>query len=341
MKRVIGSLALFGLLLTACGGGVAATVDGVAITVGDVGAMSANSAPDETQFASTLNNLILNTVATQAAKDEFDIDVTREDLDAEIATITAEIVAQGSTLEDIKEQNQITDEFIDLFANQEAISGKVTEALRGDLTPPTDEEIQGLYDAELLTYQEQVIAQTEAYELSVRFVGMEACSSHILLETEEDANAALTRLEGGEAFADLATELSVGPSGPTGGDLGCGSPGQFVPAFAEAVGEGEIGVPIGPVETEFGFHVILVASRTVDDTVEPPVEPEIPDFPPFEEIRADIVASTEDEALGLAFQEWISRVLKAADVTVSEEYGTWSVPDDELSLPQVLPPVAE
>ena len=341
MKRVIGSFALFGLLLTACGGGVAATVDGVSITVGDVGALASNSAPDSAQFASTLNNLILNTVATKAAEDEFGIEVTREDLDGQIALISAEIEAQGSTLDLIKEENQITDEFVDLFANQEVISDKVTEALRENLDPISDEEVRTAYDAELLAYEEQIAAQSEAYELQLKFAGMEACSSHILLETEEDANGALARLEGGEAFADLAVELSTGPSGPTGGDLGCGSPGQFVPAFAEAVGDGEIGVPIGPVETEFGFHVILVTSRTIDDTVEPPVEPEIPDFPTFEEVQPDILTNLEDEALGTAFQDWISGVLRAADVTVSEEFGTWSVPDDELLLPQVLPPVAE
>lgn len=341
MKRVIGSLALFGLVLTACGGGVAATVDGASISVGDVGAMSTNSAPDTLQFASTLNNLILNTVATQAASDEFGIEVTREDLDEQIALISAEIEAQGSDLETIKLENQITDEFVDLFANQEVVSAKVAEALLEDIDAISDEDVQSVYDTELATYEEQVQAQTESYEQQVRFAGMEACSSHILLDTEDDANAALERLEAGEAFADLAMELSTGPSGPNGGDLGCGSPGQFVPAFAEAVGESEIGVPVGPVETEFGFHVILVASRTTDDTAEAPAEPEIPDFPSFEEAEADIRANLEAEATSVAFQEWISRVLRAADVTVSEEFGTWSVPEDELQLPQVLPPVAE
>ncbi len=84
------------------------------------------------------------------------------------------------------------------------------------------------------------------------------CVRHILVETEAEGDAILVRLDEGEQFADLAIELSTGPSGPAGGDLGCSPSSQYVPPFAEAVDNAEIGAFVGPVQTDFGWHVILV-----------------------------------------------------------------------------------
>ncbi len=86
------------------------------------------------------------------------------------------------------------------------------------------------------------------------------CSSHILTETESDAEVVLERLAAGEDFAELAVELSTGPSGPSGGDLGCGPRGRFVPAFDDAAFAAASGDFVGPVESEFGWHVIEVGS---------------------------------------------------------------------------------
>lgn len=89
----------------------------------------------------------------------------------------------------------------------------------------------------------------------------QACARHILLETAEAAEEVLAELEAGADFASLAQERSTGPSGPQGGDLGCLAPGQTVPAFDEALFSAPVGEPVGPVETQFGFHVILVSER--------------------------------------------------------------------------------
>ena len=90
----------------------------------------------------------------------------------------------------------------------------------------------------------------------------EVCARHILLDTVEDANDVLSELEGGADFAALAVERSTGPSGPTGGDLGCFGLGMMVAPFEEAVFAAEVDTPVGPVETQFGFHVILAYQKT-------------------------------------------------------------------------------
>lgn len=86
------------------------------------------------------------------------------------------------------------------------------------------------------------------------------CSSHILVETEEEANDVVALLEDGGDFAELALEFSTGPSGPTGGVLGCTDPSGFVPEFRDAIVGAPVGTIIGPVQTDFGFHVITVTA---------------------------------------------------------------------------------
>jgi len=83
-------------------------------------------------------------------------------------------------------------------------------------------------------------------------------ASHILVETEEEAQALVEDLEGGADFAELAVEHSTGPSGPNGGQLGWFTAGMMVPAFEEAVFALEVGEVSAPVETRFGWHVVIL-----------------------------------------------------------------------------------
>lgn len=85
---------------------------------------------------------------------------------------------------------------------------------------------------------------------------------HILVATQEEAEAVLKRLEAGEDFAALAAELSTDPSNKDeGGDLGWFGRGMMVPEFEQAAYEGEIGLYPEPVQTDFGYHVIEVLER--------------------------------------------------------------------------------
>jgi peptidyl-prolyl cis-trans isomerase C len=56
-------------------------------------------------------------------------------------------------------------------------------------------------------------------------------ASHILVETEEEAQALIDALAEGADFAELAAENSIGPSGPNGGQLGWFTAGMMVPEF--------------------------------------------------------------------------------------------------------------
>ena len=330
------------LTLTACGGGVAATVDGVDITVEQVAALRTESfSVAEADFSDDLYNIISDMVATQAAADEFGLEVTEEELASELETIREELAAQGTDLDARLEELGLSDKFVDLLASQEVLSRKVIEALAADLPEIEDEEVQAVYDAELTNYETQLAAQEEQAAAQAKYAGVTVCTKHILVPTEPEAADILSRLDAGEEFADLAVELSTDTgSGAAGGELGCGSPAQYVTEFADATMDAEIGVPTDPVETQFGFHVILVDSREVDEDaeVEPPAEPE--PFPTLEEVRDDILASLELEREANLFSEWFIAKMRAAEVTVSEAYGTWTTPDDPAGPPTLTPPSA-
>ncbi|CAI5732196.1 unnamed protein product [Peronospora destructor] len=102
-------------------------------------------------------------------------------------------------------------------------------------------------------------------------VSIEAHASHILVDTEAEANNLNAQLC--EApnlfvmFANLAKEHSKCPSSRKGGDLGTFSRGQMVPEFDQVAFEGEIGV-VHKVKTQFGWHLVLI-SRRLDGTEEP------------------------------------------------------------------------
>lgn len=88
-----------------------------------------------------------------------------------------------------------------------------------------------------------------------------ASARHILVATEQQCNALKTQIEGGADFAALARQHSTCPSGRDGGDLGTFSPGMMVPAFDKVVFSAPVGTVQGPVQTEFGYHLIEVTSR--------------------------------------------------------------------------------
>ena len=89
-----------------------------------------------------------------------------------------------------------------------------------------------------------------------------AQARHILVPSEDTANDLKTQIEGGTDFADVAKEHSTCPSGKSGGDLGSFGKGQMVPEFDAVVFSEELNVVHGPVQTQFGYHLIEITSRT-------------------------------------------------------------------------------
>lgn len=148
------------------------------------------------------------------------------------------------------------------------LAGSAIEAMLAEPIPET--ELRAAYD-------ESIAALEPAVEYN---------AAHILVASEDEAKAIAARVEDGESFADLATEASLDPgSAARGGDLGWFALGQMVPEFEQAVVAAEAGKVTAPVESQFGWHLILV-NETRD--VPPPA---------FEDVRGDIEGALRQEQI--------------------------------------------
>ncbi|WP_299684493.1 peptidylprolyl isomerase [uncultured Tateyamaria sp.] len=164
----------------------------------------------------------------------------------------------------------------------EVIEGVLEQAL-------TPDALQAAYDARFSD-----ATPTEEYN-----------ASHILVETEEAAQAIKAELDDGAEFAAVAREKSTGPSGPNGGSLGWFGPGMMVPSFEAAVIALEPGEVSDPVKTQFGWHVItLIETRTAD-------------LPEIEEVRAELEEDLRTEAI----ENRVNALRSAADVDESAAQG--------------------
>lgn len=89
-----------------------------------------------------------------------------------------------------------------------------------------------------------------------------ATARHILVNSEEQCNELKSQIEAGADFAELAKQHSSCPSGQNGGDLGEFGPGMMVPEFDKVVFSADVNTVQGPVQTQFGYHLLEVTSRT-------------------------------------------------------------------------------
>jgi len=90
-----------------------------------------------------------------------------------------------------------------------------------------------------------------------------ASARHILVADETVCNELKTKINAGEiTFEQAARENSTCPSGANGGDLGSFGQGQMVPEFDKVVFNDEVGVVHGPVQTQFGYHLLEVTERS-------------------------------------------------------------------------------
>lgn len=161
------------------------------------------------------------------------------------------------------------------------LAAEVVAAIARDAM--TDEAVQAAYDAQY--------ADAE--------LGTEYNASHILVETEEEAQAIAEDVKGGADFATVAREKSTGPSGPNGGELGWFGPGMMVEEFQQAVEGMEVGAVSDPVQTQFGWHVIKLNEERAMEA------------PALDSVRAELEMQIQQEAV----KSYIDEKLAAAEVT--------------------------
>lgn len=308
MRRLSFLALAASLALAACGsaagGDVAATVGDTELTVADVRAFpyeSSGNIPAE-QFAQYLGALISWQILDDAAAEEFSIDPSEDEVETEMQTVLEE-QAGGMTLEEVAQNQNLSQDTMRRVFRVRLIQQQVADRLGEDLPEPSAEEVKTALEAEKAGLTE-------------------VCARHVLVETSEEAEQARTRLEEGESFETVASEMSIDPgAGENGGDLGCAPAGQYVPEFRDAAVSVEIDAITEPIETQFGFHILQVYDRTGPSAEELPTE---------EEVRENLSETAEMAAL----EEWLLEKVEEAEVIVEEEYGEWVTSPQ----PMVRPP---
>ena len=324
---LLGVLALGTAACSTGAGSVAATVGDTEITAAEVdetyarraeappvASELATSGSDETDpnlQASVLTTLIRTDLLEQAAE-ERGIEVTDEQRSEERAAIVEQAGGEEA-LQEVLTQSNVSDEELQDNLTDQAIQSQISDSLAEEVT---DEEVQAAYEQDPQgQYGEKV---------EVR---------HILTENEEQANEAIDRIEDGEDFSEVAQDMSTDPgSAEQGGELGPVSKGMTVEEFDEAAFSADVGELVGPVETDFGFHVLEVTDE-VAATELSEVEGEI----------REMLAQSK-------FTQYITDFASGLEIEVDPAYGSWDpqqlavvppAPSEAPSAPQLPPGVSE
>ena len=194
------------------------------------------------------------------------------------------------------------EELVTVFAEQALL-----ETALGD-PEVTDADIEEFYEA-----------NKEAFDRT--------CVRHILVADKAAADGIKARLDAGEDFAAIAraesTDNAPGGSAEKGGDLGCVSANELVPEFSQAMNSLPVGGTSGPVESEFGFHIIQVTERK---TI--PLEEAATEIRPVLEQRAP-------EPIGV----FVNEALEKAEIKVNPRYGRFErEPQPGVKAPKLLEP---
>lgn len=200
---------------------ILATVAGVTITDADVDAFIANLPQEQQMYAN---------------HPQF----RRQALDQLVSVHLYAKMAEDEKMDETDEFKQIMES-----ARKDILAQLAMKSVLKDITV-TDEECRKFYEENPQHFSK----------------GATVRAKHILVDDEEKCSAILASIENGEKdFETAAKESSSCPSGQKGGDLGEFGKGQMVPEFEQAAFAAEIGQVVGPVKTQFGYHLIKVESK--------------------------------------------------------------------------------
>lgn len=300
MRRLVVPFLCLAVVTAACSGPAGeqvATVDGVVITAEDVSELfGSETIPIDTNFRMAAFRLVVLDILERGFEEDFDTEIDDAAVEEMYQGFLDDIEAQGLTV-------------AEAFGIPDATENMVMFDAR--LTVIRDETVIALASDPALVADLQTLLATSPELLTT------VCARHILSPTEDAALEVIDRLERGDAFADVATEVSLDAA--PGGDLGCSTPGSYVAPFAEATMAADVGEIYGPVATDFGFHVLIVDERimpTADDLAAAPA-----DYLPIEQKQA-------------LWGDWFNGHLAAAEIDVNPKFGVW----DPATLRIVAPP---
>lgn len=241
--------------------------------------------------AQILTQLVVSELLEQWATD-LDIEATEEEIAAEREALIEQIGGQEAFDTAVKESG-LSAEDVESQIRQQVLQKEISAKV-GEDSEVTDADIEAFYEQ----------------NRDSRF-GEKATARHILVKDKAKADDLMAQLRNGADFAKLAEKESTDPgSAAQGGELPEFGRGQMVPPFEEAVFSAKVGELVGPVKTDFGFHIIEVLD------LKPGQE--------LDEVRDEIRTELSQSQGGEALQAELQKRTKEAEVTVNPRFGTWN-----------------
>jgi peptidyl-prolyl cis-trans isomerase C len=286
------------------------TFEGGDVTQGELDEFAEQSGvpKDDPQYQATVQQILPQLVSVEIAKayaQEHNITVSDKEVDQELAKLKEQVGDQARSsgqdlsnqeaYEQALKQNDITEDQLREDIRENLPVQKVQERVAGD-AEPSEEEIQKFYEQ---NKEAQFTTPTQR------------CVRHILFtkDQKEKAEDVEQQLEEGGDFAELAKENSEDPgSAENGGDLGCLGKGETVPEFEQAAFGAEQGEIVGPVQTEFGYHVLQVTDVKPEQTR------------PLQEVESQIRSQLVTEKQSEVFSRWIEEQKKERNVKYLKGY---------------------
>jgi peptidyl-prolyl cis-trans isomerase C len=277
-----------------------AIFDGGEVTLGELQEFAKQSgagelSPQSPQYQALVAQLMPQLVQIEIAKayaEEHGITVSEAEVNKQMETIKDQVAQQAQA----QGQNVSREEAFNQALQQANLTeGQLRQQLREQLpiqkgqekvaggAAPSQEEIQKYYE------------QNKASQFTTPET---RCTRHILFnkDQKEKAEEVKKQLENGADFAELAKKYSQDPgSAEKGGTLGCIGKGQTVPDFEKAVFNAKQGEIVGPVETQFGYHLIEVTDIKEQSTK------------PLSEVEGQIREQLSSDAQSKEFASWLQK----------------------------------
>ncbi len=260
----------------------------------------------------------------------------RERLERDIGPPIAQFLAQGQTPEQVEQlaiqqdvrnrvlENMIREDLLVKLAREEGVgvdTDAVDEQVELQMSQPQPPAMDGAEpeptpsEAELretITQQQLVQQMITSHTTADMHL-----SRHILVTDTVTAEEISATLKSGDAtFEELASEFSQDPgSKDTGGTYGWIPRGQFVPEYDEAAFNAELNEPV-IVESQFGYHIIVVEDREEDRTFEDPET--LFSSPNFQQYL--------DESFLPWYEEQQAEAIENETLEINEEFEPRSIP---------------
>ena len=225
-----------------------------------------------------------------AIKDEEVVDVIKEMLAKNNTTMeafTSKLATEGKSLAVVKKE--IRGQMLRMRLLRREVQSKILI---------TDEEIGDFYDKHRQDYE-----GTEA--VRIKQILLPAPENKTAREgVKKQAQQLRERIRKGEPFEMLAAQYSKGSAMAGGGDIGFVERGAILPDVEKAAFNLPVGGVSDVIESEMGFHIIVVVDKRGEGLKPLPV------------VRDEIKAKIEDEKIAKKYDEWIAGIRKKSFIDV-------------------------